>query len=75
MHPRRAEHHIGLNAVQISLAHMKHRALRFQLQYLGIQFLPRGLVAGQRADAIRKQHPDQRPVADTDAQYSYFLIL
>ena len=68
MQARRAEYHVAGDPVQIVLPQVEPRALRFQLQDLGVQLFPRRFVAAGHVDPVAEQQPHQRSIADAHAQ-------
>ena len=68
VHPGRAEDDVCPHIVEIPLADVQHRARLFQLQHLRVELLPRRFVAGQHVNAARKEHADERTVADADTE-------
>ena len=69
VHAGRAEDDVGGDAIQIVRADVELRAELFQLQHLGVERVARRLVAGERLDAAREEHTDQRAVAHADAEH------
>ncbi len=69
VHAGRAEDNVGGDAIQIVRADVELRAELFQLQHLGVERVARRLVAGERLDAAREEHTDQRAVAHADAEH------
>ena len=74
MHTGRAEDDISLHIVKIMLSDMEHGARPLQLQNLRVELFPRRFVAGQHVQSVRKEHPDERPVAHADAEHGDFFI-
>lgn len=66
---RGAEDNVGGDAIQIVRADVELCAELFQLQHLGVERVARRLVAGERLDAAREEHTDQRAVAHADAEH------
>ena len=74
VHTGRAEDDISLHIVKIMLSDMEHGARPLQLQNLRVELFPRRFVAGQHVQSVRKEHPDERPVAHADAEHGDFFI-
>ena len=68
VHAGRAENDVGPDIVKVALADVQSRAGLFQLQNLLVQLFPRRFVAGQHVNAARKEHADERTVADADTE-------
>ena len=65
--------HIGLDAVEVSVAQAQLAALGFQLQDLVLQFFSGGTVTAGDIAAEVQQQPDQGAIADTQTQHGNAL--